>query len=987
MPMTQPPADLRGNLCHIAPEREAGRGQKVWFVSAPYGGDVLRFRGEPTSLLYAIAPLVERIRRPGRDSSSALAKLDYHADLAFLNPTTTSEALYAEIEARLRQQDLKLLCISVMTASSQEGRRIAALAKKVNPSTVVVFGGPHENQSRSYATAIDPEFRQIVDFSIRGDGEESLLRLAEIVLSQDSRAVEDVKAAVLAERDSFRACRGIGSLHLFHVDQAERLPFSNKPLDLDAVPAMPRELLCEEDTRSFWLFKREGWPVKTAQIMTHRGCAWQCSFCSESAQLNHRTVESVLDEVESVLNFSRAASGIARDDYGAVFFDDSTFTAIHSERKSYLTRLFEGLKRLGVEWGCQTRLDQIQASSLQAMAKAGCTYIFTGMESANDDMLWSMKKEQTRAEIERGFDAVNAAGIRLGVSLVFGAPRERTAETLETKDTIRDTVEFLRRQAEKGSIVLVSPNVATYYPGSQISRELRRAITAKSIESDSRPFPARSSSGEEREGLSFRTPLVNRGYPWNRFEEGEGQHAWNFGPEEAEFVLKTCIKSIGEYLVSQDLIVLDEYQEAFRRGLLDQAGIEFTYLNHASITSVLEPAREAAEATFLEDGAYNTEEIVTLAGKVRQRTVEIGGPGILKDRVVLARNTTEATSLVYWLAGLTELDRSTILTSSAENLSIPRAFRFLMDHGNSDGRDPWSSFQDFGVRLSVPIVARKRSNAEVEVVDILGDNRLSPEQSVLRAVDEDTDLIVFSHVVRDDGYIMAAADLCADIRKKSPRTKILIDGAQALGAVPAFGIDHIDCDFYVAAPHKTLGCLPLGLLFVTPRHQDRLHELNAMGMNPSSQAGPHLLAGMLHPGIALETKRLEAMSAPELAGFLAAIKELERRFGTVAGIQAGLNEHRAALKDFATDILQRRFPRIEVVSASSTRYARSILSVRFPREDNRLIVERLWRHHRVFVSYIARSDVIRLSLGPDTAECDIMQAVEALEATLRDLRG
>ena len=205
MPMTQPPADLRGNLCHIAPEREAGRGQKVWFVSAPYGGDVLRFRGEPTSLLYAIAPLVERIRRPGRDSSSALAKLDYHADLAFLNPTTTSEALYAEIEARLRQQDLKLLCISVMTASSQEGRRIAALAKKVNPSTVVVFGGPHENQSRSYATAIDPEFRQIVDFSIRGDGEESLLRLAEIVLSQDSAGSALFISSMLTKRNAFRS--------------------------------------------------------------------------------------------------------------------------------------------------------------------------------------------------------------------------------------------------------------------------------------------------------------------------------------------------------------------------------------------------------------------------------------------------------------------------------------------------------------------------------------------------------------------------------------------------------------------------------------------------------------------------------------------------------------------------------------------------------------------------------------------------------------
>jgi|GEM_PF-2502247 len=987
MSINRLPADLRGNLCHIAPDWEDGEGQKIWFVSAPYGGDVLRFQGEPTSLLYAIAPLIDKIRHPERDPESPLTKLDFRRDLALLNPTVASEALYSELESRLRRQELKLLCISAMTASSQEARRIAAMAKEIDPSTVVVFGGPHENQSRSYGTATDPEFRRFVDFSIRGDGEDSLCRLVELVLAADTADIEQIKATVLAERESFRACRGVGSLFLHHDGQAERLGFSNEQLDLDTLPLMPRELVCEEDTRSFWLFKRDGWPVKTAQIMTHRGCAWRCSFCSESVKLNLRSVESVLHEVESVLEFGRTADGPPRADYGAVFFDDSTFTAIETNRKKYLADLYEGLERLGVEWGCQTRLDQIQASALRAMAQAGCTYLFTGMESASDDMLWSMKKDQTRAEIEHGFDAVAEAGIRLGVSLVFGAPRLRSAETLETRDSIRETVEFLRRQAERGNIVLVSPNIATYYPGSQISREAGSTIVAETIAADSYPEDSRSDRNGGHEGMSFRTPLVNRGYPWNRFEEGEGQHAWNFGTEDAEFVLRTCIEQIGEYLVSQDLVALDDYQEAHRRGFLAEAGVRCAYLNHASITDPLPAARAAAEIASSEKDRISGDNLIALAGEARRRAAVLGGQGIAEERIVLARNTTEATSLAYWLAGLADLDEPAVLTTTAENLSIPRAFRFFMDHGNPAGRDPWSSFQDYGVRHPVAAVGRTRSNARVEVVDVLADDGATPEHSILRAVDEETDLVVFSHVFRGDGTILAVADLCREIRRKSPRTRILVDGAQALGAVPAFGIDEIDCDFYVAAPHKTLGSLPLGLLYAAPRHLERLRQMVTSAGGDSPEGGPRLLAGMVHPDVDPETDRVDSLSAPELAAFVAAIDELSERHGSVDRIPDGLHEQRQVLKTQTIDTLRKRFPQVEIVSAPASRFASSILSFRFRDNDDRKLVERLWRQHQVFVSFIARNDMIRLSLGPDNVECDIMQAVEAMESILREPQG
>src|ERR1044072_8379219 len=102
--------ELNENWCHIAPEWENGTGQKLWFVSAPYGGTVLRFTGEPTSLLYAIAPLVAEIKN-GRIRDLSMDQV------ALLNPNAASETLYYEIAFRLRKQNLRAICISALTAS------------------------------------------------------------------------------------------------------------------------------------------------------------------------------------------------------------------------------------------------------------------------------------------------------------------------------------------------------------------------------------------------------------------------------------------------------------------------------------------------------------------------------------------------------------------------------------------------------------------------------------------------------------------------------------------------------------------------------------------------------------------------------------------------------------------------------------------------------------------------------------------------------
>lgn len=983
------PPELAGNHCHIAPEWLDRENQKIWFVSAPYGGDVLRFNGEPTSLLYAIAPLVDAISRPPRGSALAALSL---GDIALLNPPVTSEPLYAELEERLRRQSLRLLCISAMTASTEEARRIARLAKAVNPNTIVVFGGPHEGQVE-YKTAVDPLFRDVVDFSVAGDGEYALLRLTDILWRCDGADPDAVKEEVQRCKEEFLECRGWGSLWFNLKGRSQQLPFSNQRVDLDGVPRMPRELLCEADTRTFSVFKRQGWNVKTAQIMTHRGCSWHCNFCTEAIRLNRRSLVSVREEVDEVLSFGRSPITLdlgddmvtlERSPYEAIFFDDSTFTTRSRSRRDYLARLFDHLSEKGVEWGCQTRLDQIDEPILREMKRGGCSYVFVGMESFNDDMLWSMQKGLTKEEIEKAFDVVNSVGIRLGVSLVFGAPHENSATTIETPASIHETAAFLARQADRGNITLISPNVATYYPGSQITQELLKAVVARSLAPRSGSESAGLVNGvavaDAYEKVSFRRPFVNRGYPWNRFEEGEGLHAWNFGREQADLVLRECIDHVGEYLVSQDLFAVDELQEAHRKGRLEAAGLRAVYLNHASIADPLPAARRAA-AEVASRGEGTAANVVERSQRVRRLLAEpLGLPTDELWRIVLAANATEATGLAGWLAGLLGRGLVKVVTTSAENLSIPRAFRFRMDLSNPGGRDPWCSFQDYGVEDRPHANGRTRLDTRVRVVDLHA-RRETPEEAIIEAVDDSTSLVVFSHVLRETGEILDVQRVCAAIRDRHSDALIVVDGAQAFGALPRFAVKELGCDFYVAAPHKTLGSLPVGVLCYAGSSEPR-RAFPALQM---ASLRSMLRLGTLDPAVAPESTPVALLSEPELASVEAALHGLRERFDRDGPCLDGLYQHRQRLKAVCETALQEAFPTVEIASPSGPRHTSFVLSFRLPGLDNRLLVEHLWRRHLVFASYIARADLVRFSFGAENDAHEVRSAIVALNKSVAEM--
>ena len=206
--------------------------------------------------------------------------------------------------------------------------------------------------------------------------------------------------------------------------------------------------------------------------------------------------------------------------YGAeaVFFDDSVFWSGHfptirnfcqsliSVRSADSMDAADGgwissaeavgrLKRL--QWGAQLTADLLTtlhsgeetAETLGLMRMAGCSYLYLGIESMSDLIMDGVHKNlrlnrqfSWKQKILTALERARDAGIRVGSSVLFGLENE-------TQETIAETIEEVGRLIDDGLLVLASPNILTYHPGTPITlaHRMEDRIDYHSSEINSRP--------------------------------------------------------------------------------------------------------------------------------------------------------------------------------------------------------------------------------------------------------------------------------------------------------------------------------------------------------------------------------------------------------------------------------------------------------------------------------------------------------------------
>jgi anaerobic magnesium-protoporphyrin IX monomethyl ester cyclase len=251
-------------------------------------------------------------------------------------------------------------------------------------------------------------FSHHVDYVIRGEGEETLKALLQILdRNEDVRKVQGL---------AFK-------------EGGQTVVTPSRPVirDLDALPLPAWDLVDIESYRKIWM-QHHGY--FSLNIATTRGCPFKCNWCAKPIYGNRYTSRSpqhVVSEIEMLIrNYTPDYFWICDDIFGL---------------KPGWVQEFKNLleeKNIQIRYKIQSRVDLLlQEDTLDALAQSGADTIWVGAESGSQKILDAMDKGTKVEEIYQATRLMKQKGIKVAFFLQFGYLGETQEDINATIDMVR----------------------------------------------------------------------------------------------------------------------------------------------------------------------------------------------------------------------------------------------------------------------------------------------------------------------------------------------------------------------------------------------------------------------------------------------------------------------------------------------------------------------------------------------------------------------
>lgn len=332
------------------------------------------------------------------------------------------------VEAALARRPA-LVGITAATLTISDAAAVAAGIKKSSPQTVIALGGAHISALPEATMNSCPA----IDVGALGEGEDTLA---------------DLLGAVERGGD-FAAVRGIIRRTGSSVEITRPRPYIK---DLDSLPMPAWNLLPKLSSHyrlSLQAYKRE----PSFPVISSRGCPFNCAFCDN--RVFGRTFRAYSPQyILRMLEELRDRHGI-RDIF---FYDDTFMTDLKRVRR--ICEIFTA-KKLGLVWGCLSRVDTLDEELLGQMRAAGCWQISFGIESGDAEVLKRLKKNIAPEKAAEAVRIARKAGLRCHGFFMIGSPGE-------TRESLRKTA-LLSRNIPLNTIQV---SHFTPFPGSALYDEI-----------------------------------------------------------------------------------------------------------------------------------------------------------------------------------------------------------------------------------------------------------------------------------------------------------------------------------------------------------------------------------------------------------------------------------------------------------------------------------------------------------------------------------
>jgi len=339
------------------------------------------------------------------------------------------------LQKKILNEDPDAVGITCLTAFYKEVIDLSRMLKKENIR--VIIGGvhptflPHETLNDSNC-----------DYVVLGEGEIALLKLV-----QNNFENDDIIGVYSRKNLEKRKITFVKAERIMNLDE---LPFPDwEQLNPNKYPKAPHGAIVKR------------FPV--APIMTTRGCPYNCTYCASpkfyDRKIRFRSPGNVIEEIKYLIN----KFGIRE-----IHFEDDNLTINRNHIEKICELIIEN--DIKISWACPNgiRADQVDESLITLMKKSGCYYFAYGIESANQQILSNIKKQEKIETIENSINLAAKAGISCQGFFIFGLPGE-------TKETIDKSISF----AKKSKLARAQFLILDILPGSELWDTLKGQFVPK----------------------------------------------------------------------------------------------------------------------------------------------------------------------------------------------------------------------------------------------------------------------------------------------------------------------------------------------------------------------------------------------------------------------------------------------------------------------------------------------------------------------------
>lgn len=186
----------------------------------------------------------------------------------------------------------------------------------------------------------------------------------------------------------------------------------------------------------------------TVFMIASRSCPYLCTFCFHTVGRRYR--QRSLDKFFEELDYM-----VSKYKIDFICLADELFSVNPNRVKEFCERI----RKYKLNWWAQFRVDHITRNPelLPILKDVGCTVMSFGLESADNKILKSMKKNTTIEMAEKALKLVYDSGISAEGAFIFG-------DIEETWKTATNTLKWWKAHAE----YKITLNLITIFPGTHL---------------------------------------------------------------------------------------------------------------------------------------------------------------------------------------------------------------------------------------------------------------------------------------------------------------------------------------------------------------------------------------------------------------------------------------------------------------------------------------------------------------------------------------